>query len=410
MPDHASVDLGRRTATRSVLAAAAAPLIGPLVPGGTAAAARPHPAVTWDDPPPIRPMNILILGGTSFLGPALVRAAQARGHVLTLFNRGRTRTNLFPDVERLHGDRDPANGDGLDALRGDRRWDAVIDTSGYYPRHVAASADLLAGRTDRYIFISTISVYAAHDTPDADENAALGTMEDETVESMGDRFQNYGPLKVLCEKAVERAHGSHALIIRPGFIVGPEDPTDRFTWWMLRLGEGGTVAVPGGPDDPMQVIDVRDLGRWTILCAERNLGGRFNACGHASPIPLGRMVESASRGIGAPVTPRWIPWATLEAMDEAGTATPAWPLCIPPHGPSAGFHRRSNARAVRAGLTFRPLEETARDTHAWMRSQPEARQSRCRDGAGPTLAAERALLASLEAPAAADGDEVRSPT
>jgi 2'-hydroxyisoflavone reductase len=214
--------------------------------------------------------RILILGGTGFLGPATVEAARARGHRLTLFNRGKTRPGLFPEIETLHGDRDPKLGEGLKALEG-RQWDAVIDNSGYFPRQVAASAKLLAPNVKQYIFISSISVYADNATEGQDESGKLATTPDPTVEKVTE--QTFGPLKALCEKACQEALPGHTAVVRPGYIVGPDDPSGRFTYWPVRIDRGGEVLAPGAPSDPVQFIDVRDLGAWLITIIEQGTMG-----------------------------------------------------------------------------------------------------------------------------------------
>src|SRR5581483_5696245 len=210
--------------------------------------------------------RILILGGTGFLGPATVEAAKARGHELTLFNRGKTRPGLFPNIEALHGDRDPDKGEGLNSLR-NRKWDTVIDNSGYFPRQVSASAKLLSGNVAHYIFISSISAYADNSIENQDERAKLATIADPTVEKVTE--QTFGPLKALCEKAAADAFPGHATIVRPGYIVGPDDPSGRFTYWPVRIDRGGEVLAPGAPTDPVQIIDVRDLGAWLITLVEQ---------------------------------------------------------------------------------------------------------------------------------------------
>jgi 2'-hydroxyisoflavone reductase len=236
--------------------------------------------------------RILILGGTGFLGPATVQAALARGHDLTLFNRGRTRPGLFPKVEALLGDRDPKKGEGLNALR-NRKWDAVIDNSGYFPRHVAASAQLLAPNAGQYIFISSISAYADNSLEDQDEEAKLATIPDPTVETITE--QTYGALKVLCEKAAAAAFPGRAAIVRPGYIVGPDDPSGRFTYWPVRIDRGGEVLAPGAPSDPVQFIDVRDLGAWLITLVERGTTGTFNAAGPRNRLAWGDQFQACRK-------------------------------------------------------------------------------------------------------------------
>ncbi len=322
-------------------------------------------------------MKILILGGTVFVGRHLVEAALNRGHEVTLFNRGQHNTELFPQVEKLRGDRD---GD-LEALRG-RRWDVVIDTSGYVPRVVSASAELLAKAVDYYVFISTISVYP--DTVqerNVDENGRLGTLEDETTEEItGD---TYGPLKVLCEQAVERALPGRTLIIRPGLIVGPDDPTDRFTYWPVRVARGGEVLAPRPPDARAQFIDVRDLAEWTIRLAEDEQTGIYNATGPDYPLTMAHVLEESKRVSGSDAHIVWIDEAFLiEHGVEPWTGLPLW---IPD---APGFHDLNVDRAIAAGLTFRPLADTIRDTLAWYAERPE--ETELRVGLAP--AAEQEVL------------------
>ena len=236
--------------------------------------------------------TILILGGTGYLGPATVEAATARGHRLTLFNRGRTRPGLFPDIEVLLGDRDPKLGEGLKALEG-RKWDAVIDNSGNFPRMVGASAKLLAPNVKQYIHISSISAYADNSKENADETAALATTSDPTIEKITE--ETYGPLKALCEKAAQEAFAGRAAIVRPGYIVGPDDPSGRFTYWPVRIDRGGEVLAPGAPSDPLQIIDVRDLGAWLIHMVEQGTTGVFNATGPKSRLAWGDVLEACRR-------------------------------------------------------------------------------------------------------------------
>ena len=217
-------------------------------------------------------MRLLVLGGTKFLGRAIVEEALARGHELTLFNRGTTNAGLFPDVEQLHGDR---TGD-LSALEG-RSWDAVLDPSGYVPAVVRRSAELLRD-SGRYVFISSISVYADFTEP-WDESGPLSELGEGSADELASDFSNYGALKVLCEQEVERVFGERALIVRPGLIVGPHDPTGRFTYWPQRLRRGGEILAPGPPNRIAQFIDVRDLAEWIVAAVEHELDGVFNATG-----------------------------------------------------------------------------------------------------------------------------------
>ena len=291
-------------------------------------------------------MRLLVLGGTKFLGRAIVEAALAGGHEVSIFTRGQTNPDLFPQAEHLVGDRD---GD-LAALEGGR-WDGAIDTSGFLPRIVRASAELLAARAEHYTFVSSVSVYADLSTP-PDESSPVGTMEDETLEELGDEFQYYGPLKALCEAEVERAFPDRALIVRPGLIVGPHDPTDRFTYWPRRLERGGELLAPAPADEPVQFIDVRDLGEWIVRMAEQRRTGTFNAVNEG--LPWSELLA------GAGVT-----WVDSSFLLEQGVGEwmelPLW-IADPAF---AGHARTDVSRAIEAGLTFRPLAETIRDTAEW---------------------------------------------
>jgi 2'-hydroxyisoflavone reductase len=329
--------------------------------------------------------RILLLGGTGFLGPAVVQAAQARGHSLTLFNRGRTRPELFPNVEKLRGDRDPDKGEGLKALQG-RKWDAVVDTSGYYPRIVRASAELLAPHVKQYLFISSVSAYASDKTPHEDERGPTATLADPTVETMGKAFEFYGGLKRACEEACEKALPGRVANIRPGYIVGPEDRTDRFTYWPLRFERGGEMLVPGSPADPLQVIDVRDLAEWLVLLIENNTHGVFNAVGPETPWSMDGVMETCRRVTGRDTKLTWVPAGWLETQGEKGDA--GLPIWLPPAGTTAGAHLRSNARAVKAGLRFRPVDITVRDTLIWFKDLPPERQQKLRAGLKPEREAE----------------------
>jgi nucleoside-diphosphate-sugar epimerase len=230
---------------------------------------------------PAKKLKLLVFGGTGFIGPKLVDYALSRGHEVTLFNRGRTNTHLFADLPKVIGDRDPDKGQGLKGLA-EGEWDVVFDDNGYYPRHVKASAELLAGRVQHYIYVSSISAYASFGTSGQDEDAPLAELADPTVETMGAAYENYGGLKVACERAAQAAYPQGATIVRPGYIVGPGDPTDRFTYWPVRIDRGGDALIPGTKADPVQVIDVRDLAEWMVLLAERKTlrSGREARLGH----------------------------------------------------------------------------------------------------------------------------------
>ncbi|HUL60163.1 MAG TPA: NAD-dependent epimerase/dehydratase family protein [Anaeromyxobacteraceae bacterium] len=319
---------------------------------------------------------MLILGGTGFLGPAIVEVARARGHVLTLFNRGKTHPGLFPDLEQLHGDRDGK----LDALRG-RSWDAAIDTSGYVPRIVKMSADLLAPAVARYLFVSTISVYEEDVPAGSDETAKLQALPEPGSEDVP---KHYGALKVLCERAVEQALPGRAAVVRPGLIVGPGDPTDRFTYWPVRLDRGGEVLAPGEGGDPVQVIDVRDLAAFLVSLTERADTGTYNAVGPARATTVREMLEACRTGTGSTARLTWVPWKFLDGEKVAPWSD--MPAVVP--AAESGLAQVSIARALAKGLSFRTVADTARDTLAWWKGQPEERRAKLRAGLSPQREAE----------------------
>jgi len=344
------------------------------------------------DADPRRVLRILILGGTGFIGPHQVRYALERGHSLTLFNRGRTAPELFPEVEQLRGDR--AAGE-LDALRG-REWDVVIDNASSNPRWTRESAQLLKDSAGQYLFISTQSVYTSRAEIGIDETAPVGRPDLPREEWSG-----YGPNKVLCEEESERAFPGRATVVRPSLIVGPRDGTDRWTYWVVRTHRGGNMAVPGTPKDPAQIIDARDLSEWVIRLCENETTGIFNGVGPGSPMTSAEMFYGIRAVTSTPVSFTWIDADFLEEMGiRAWSDMPAW---FPPRGRTAGFARMSNARAMEAGLTFRPLAVTARDTLEWFLSQPAERQGNLRSGMKPgreerLLAAWRIRNGNAEAP------------
>ncbi len=332
---------------------------------------------------PVAKKKILILGGTGFLGPALVEVAQPRGHTLTLFNRGKTHPGLFPDVEQLHGDRDG----NLKALEG-RQWDAVIDTSGYVPRIVKASAELLAPNVAQYVFVSTISVYKDVSQYGVDESSPVATVEDEKTEDVS---QHYGALKALSEKATEAAMPGRATIVRPGLIVGQGDPTDRFSYWPVRVARGGEVLAPGDGEDPVQFIDVRDLAAFILGLVERRTVGTFNATGPAHTLSMRALLEACKTASGGDATFTWVDsdWLVEQQKVMPWSGMPVW---IPRSGEDKGMGRISNARALAQGLTFRPTVDTARDTLAWFKTLPPERQENLRAGVTPER--EREVLAA----------------
>lgn len=312
--------------------------------------------------PAEKPLNILILGGTGFIGPHMVEYCQARGHHVTLFNRGRTNADLFPDLPKLFGNRDDNKDEGLSALReSGEHWDAVIDNSGYVPRHVRDSATILGEKADRYLFISSISVYPDLSIVGLSEDDAVGTLEDPSVEQV--TGETYGPLKAYCEQEVRDVFGDRATIVRPGLIVGPGDPTDRFSYWPVRVSRGGEILAPGSPDDPVQFIDARDLARFCVTLLENGTDGTFNACGPAYTATIAELIYASKAAAGVDLEVTWVP---AEFLLERGVQP--WgqlPMWAPGEGEVAGINRASNARAVAAGLVIRPLTETLADTLAW---------------------------------------------
>lgn len=293
------------------------------------------------------------------MGRAIVEAALARGHEVTLFNRGQSNPDLYPDLETLTGDRDG----GLDKLHG-RRWEAVIDTCGYVPRLVRASASKLADAVEVYAFISSISVYADPSVPGIDEAAPLGTIEDETTEEITD--ESYGPLKVLCEKAAAAAMDGRALQVRAGLIVGPHDLTDRFSYWPHRVAQGGEVLAPGAPDSPVQFIDVRDIAAWTVQATEKRLTGAYNVTGPNTPLTMGQLLAACHAVSGSQARFTWVGEEFLLAHEvEAYTEMPLW---VPAE--FAGYATVNCQKVIRDGLQTRPLAETVQDTLAWLQTRP----------------------------------------
>jgi 2'-hydroxyisoflavone reductase len=304
-------------------------------------------------------MRLLIIGGTIFLGRHLVDAALHRGHRVTLFNRGQHNPDLFPGVEKIHGDRDGS----LEALAGGR-WEAVIDTCGYVPRVVRTSADQLGGKVEHYTFISTISVYAEPLLPGTDEDAAVGKLEVETLELISG--ETYGPLKALCEQAVEQALPGRSLVIRPGLIVGPHDPSDRFTYWPSRVARGGELLAPSGSERLVQVIDGRDLADWTLKMVEHRATGTYNATGPASPLTFGKLLHTCKEVSGSDAS---FTWVSDEFLTRNGvTPYTELPLWLPIQ--DAAWEMVSIQKALEAGLEFRPLAQTVRDTLEWDRARP----------------------------------------
>lgn len=295
-------------------------------------------------------MKLLVIGGTGFLGLHLVVAAIQRGHELTLFNRGQSGPTLFADVEQLHGNRDG----GLSVLDG-HRWDAVIDTCGYVPRVVGASAQTVAHMTDHYTFISSISVYADFSKVGMDEQASVAALADERTEDVTNGA--YGALKALSEQAAEHAMPGRTLVIRPGLIVGPGDSTDRFTYWPYRVAQGGEMLAPGDPKQQTQFVDARDLAAWAVHMVEEHKTGTYNATGPDYALAMGRFLNECKTVTGSDVRFMWVSDAFLTKHD----------VDLPLYAPEeyVGARAVNCNKAIHEGLTFRPLADTVRDTLAW---------------------------------------------
>jgi 2'-hydroxyisoflavone reductase len=327
-----------------------------------------------------RPLDILVLGGTGFIGPHQIEPALARGHRVTMFNRGRTAAGLYGNrVETLLGNRDANIDQGLSALSGRRRWDVVIDNSGYVPRHVRDSAELLHGRVGRYLYVSTISVYELEQGGVFTESAALKSLRNPAEERV--TADSYGPLKAACDQIVREVYGNAATIVRPTYVVGPGDDTDRFTYWVDRTARGGDVLSPPDASEALQWIDVRDLGSWMIRLAEEDTPGIFNAA--SRPAPWSEIL--ATLGVAARQRVR-LRGATPELLELFGIE---FPLALA--GASPWFINTGAAEA--AGLSIRPLIDTGRATLEWWRSLPAER--RANPAGWPTPEQERRALERL---------------
>jgi len=321
-------------------------------------------------------LRILILGGTAFTGPFQIKYALDRGHQVTIFNRGRTQPTVLPEVfdrvERLVGDRD----NDLEALRG-RQWDAVIDNSSSVPRWVRQSAELLQDSVDTYLFTSSLSVYADNSKIGINEDDPVAQLEDPTVEDI--TGTTYGGLKALCEEETRAAFPDGAIVVRPGLIVGPGDRSDRWTYWPVRIARGGEVMAPGTPDDPTQHIDARDLAEFDIHLVEQRATGTFNAVGPLSQLTMAELLYGIRAVISnTPISFTWVDADFLAEHEvQSWTEMTSW---VPPRGDMAGFSSFSNSRAVAAGLAFRPLAVTAKDTLDWWNTLPAERTTNPRAG------------------------------
>jgi 2'-hydroxyisoflavone reductase len=329
-----------------------------------------------------KPLRILILGGTGFTGPYQVRYALARGHAVTLFNRGKQPQKWPGPVEELVGDRNTGD---LKALEG-REWDVCIDNPTTLPFWVRDAGHALHNKVKQYIFISTISVYADSDKP-ADESAPVATYDgkDAMAETLKSLLANvgelYGPLKAVSEREAQNQFPGVTTVIRPGLIVGPGDETDRFTYWPVRLARGGAVLAPGDGSDPVQFIDARDLAEWTIRMAESRTFGTFNATGPEHALLMRDMLDDIASAIHANVHLIWVSEEFLKAQNvHAWSDMPVW---VRRDGDSAGVAQTSIRKALASGLTFRPLAVTASDTLEWFKQQPEQRQAKLRAGLSP---------------------------
>jgi len=328
-------------------------------------------------------VRILIIGGTRFVGRHLVEAALARSHEVTLFNRGKSNPDLFPQVETIIGDR----AKDIVKLKG-RVWDAVIDVVGYLPRLVRLSAESLEATVGRYVFISTISVYENFRKIGIDESDPVAKVQDETVEEV--TGETYGPLKALCEQTVQDVYGERALVVRPGLVVGPHDPTDRFTYWPVRAGRGGEVLAPQKPEARIQIIDARDLAEFVLKSIEENASGIYNATGPDYELTIGRLLEVSKQVSGSDAEFRWAsPEFLNQNKIEAWSDMPAW---VPDDEEGLGFARLDISKAINAGLKFRKLEETVRDTLEWAKTRSSDHEWR----AGLTAEREAQVLAALK--------------
>ncbi len=315
--------------------------------------------------PAAKPLRLLILGGTGFIGPHMVRTALNRGHTVTIFTRGKTNTHLFPDLEKLKGDRD---GD-LESLKG-RDWDAVIDNTGYVPRHVRDSADLLKGHVGRYLFTSTGSVCDLSQDKIDEESGLLEVRNPESEEV--DKY--YGELKVLCEQAVQERYGNAATIVRPHIVAGPGDKTDRYTYWPVRIDAGGEIIAPGDPANPVQYIDVRDLSEFCIHLVEQDTAGVYNGAGPSySELSMQELLY-AIRGVTS--SKLEFTWVDEAFLAEQGIEPFGYPLWVSLNSEYKGLARISIERSVKHGLKLRPLAVTAHDTLQWFKTEPQERRNK----------------------------------
>jgi 2'-hydroxyisoflavone reductase len=333
-----------------------------------------------------KPLRILILGGTGFIGPYQVQYALDRKHTITLFNRGKTNSSLFPKVPRLIGDRNLP--DGHDALK-KGTWDVVIDNPTANPKWVRGAGEALKGRVGHYMFISTISVFSDNSKP-VDENGPLNSPSDIDAPY---NAQAYGSNKVRCENEAKNQFGDNVTVVRPGLIVGPGDLSDRFSYWPVRIDKGGEILAPGAPTDPVQYVDAQDLSQWIIRLAESRTMGTFNATGPKTPTTIAEMLYGIKAVTTSNATFTWVPAEFLaQKQVRAWSDMPVW---VPSTGETAGFARVNCNKAYNAGLTFRPLADTAKDTLTWYHGRPAAEQEKARAGLAPDK--EKTVLADWHA-------------
>jgi 2'-hydroxyisoflavone reductase len=351
---------------------------------------------------PSRKLKLLILGGTGLTGPHQVAYALARGHEVTIFNRGRKQREWPGTVEQLLGDRDVNDYKSLQAeVAKGRRWDLCIDNPSSVPHWIRDAAAVLKGHVGGYMMISSLSAYADNATPGDDETAALAPFDGdplkETMTSLRADMGKYAGLKAATEAETLKHFGDTATLVRPGLIVGPGDETDRFTYWPMRLAKGGEVLAPGDGRDPVKFIDARDLGEWMVRLAEAGATGAYNAIGPAYPLDMAGLLYGIRATTTAGATLTWVPTEFLVAQQVSPWGD--MPVWVPGQGDSAGFHTRSIAKAVAAGLTFRSLADTVEATRAWFAAQPEERRNApLRAGIRPEREAE--VLAAWKANAA----------
>lgn len=336
----------------------------------------------------VKPLKVLIFGGTGFIGPHIVRALNANGHQITLFNRGKRNPGLFPNIETLLGDRN----ESLGALTG-RKWDVVVDDAAYFPAQVKKSTELLKDHVGHYIYVSSISAYADLTPPGIDEDYKLAQLKDPNVTEI--TAETYGGLKAACEQVVEQAFGARQAVIRPTYIVGPGDTSDRFTYWPVRVARGGEVLAPNSPLDPIQFVDVRDLADFMRVCVERTVAGRYNVCNPPGAVTMGDLLEASKRLSKSNAT---FTWASQDFLQQnKALESGEIPIWAPTSGAEAGTTLVSSARAVAKGLRFRDLDTTIKDTLAWHEQRPAEQKNKLR--AGLTVEREEELLKRLKMPA-----------